>query len=329
MSTGEMDIKASRLNPVLEREIRERMRSGRSVVILMFTLGLLSGVLYLSYYGGNVMLRQQGFFAGGFTTASIGRMMFEWLVLVELVLIMFTAPGISAGAIVGEKERRTLHLLQLTLLRPRSIATGKLSASVLFLLLLVVGSAPLFTLPMVIGGVHPWQVLKALIVLCAFTVCLSSLGLYLSAIARRIQFSVVGAYLLTFVFVVGSWVLFGVETFGRETGVIPLGGLPMSAYANPMLAVSDAVSEPGLDTFAPSPLTGMGSMLEAMRNRSLSGIGVDEPADNIIALEDEGFRVPLWLVFTVLCAVLSALLVSLTSLRLKLPRPALVIGRGR
>lgn len=324
MSAREMELKTSRLNPVLEREVRERMRSGRSVVILMFTLGLLSCVLYLAYHGGNVMLRNRGLFDGGFTTASIGRMMFEWLVLVELVLIMFTAPGISAGAIVGEKERRTLHLLQLTLLPPRSIATGKLSASVLFLLLMVVASSPLFTLPMVIGGVHLWQVVKALIVLCAFTVCLASLGLYLSSVAKRIQFSVVGAYLLTFVFVTGSWILFGVETFGRETGVIPLGGLPMSAYVNPMLAVSDAVTEPGMETFAPSPLTGMSSMLVSVRNRTLG-----DPADDLRALGDEGFRVPLWLVFTLLCLSFSALFLMLTSLRLKLPAPALVIGRGR
>lgn len=325
MSVAETAPRRLRLNAVLDREVRERMRSGRSVVIILITLALLAGVLYLAYYAGSISLRNAGLFQGGFTTTSLGRLMFEWLVLVEMVLLTFIAPGISAGAIVGERERRTLNLLQLTLLTPRSIALGKLGASVSYLLLLIMASAPLFTVPMVLGGVGLWLVVKALIVLCTFTIFLSCLGLYLSSVARRIQFSIVAAYLLTFLFVVGSWVAFGLETFGRETGFIPLQGLPFATYANPMLAVADAVTEPGFNSFGPSPLTSMGSMLGSMRDRTLFDGG--DGRDDLAGQAEEGFIVPVWFVFTVLTLAFSSLLIVLTALRLKLPAPILVIGR--
>src|SRR5205085_1967042 len=69
--------------------------------------------------------------------SSAGRSIYHWLLFVMLALICFIVPGLTAGAIAGERERQTLIPLQITLLSPRSIVFGKLLASLAFVVLLL------------------------------------------------------------------------------------------------------------------------------------------------------------------------------------------------
>ena len=85
--------------------------------------------------------------------AAVGRSIFEWLVFFMLLLVLFLVPGLTSGAIAGERERQTLVPLQVTLLRPWQIVVGKLGASFAFLALLVVATAPLLVVAYLIGGV--------------------------------------------------------------------------------------------------------------------------------------------------------------------------------
>ena len=48
------------INPVLGREIKERMRSRRAMLMLIAFLGVLAVILYLTYRGGLMMLTDSG-----------------------------------------------------------------------------------------------------------------------------------------------------------------------------------------------------------------------------------------------------------------------------
>jgi ABC-type transport system involved in multi-copper enzyme maturation permease subunit len=253
-------------NPVLGREVVERMRSVRTVVILVVYLAVLAGLLYVTYRIGLLILRDSGFQGGGLGAPSIGRMMFETLLMALTFLIAFIVPGTAAGAIAGENERRTLPLLQVTLLSPRAIVFGKLGASLAFALLLVIATAPLFAIPLVLGGVSVWQVIKGLLVLISLSVFLASLALLMSSLARRVQFATVNAYALTFFVLFGTLMLWGVEALFRSE-VFGNPGRPVSVYFNPIVAVADAVGDTAGFDFAPSPLTGIkGGLTSQIRN---------------------------------------------------------------
>ena len=71
-----------------------------------------------------------------------GRLVFESVVLIMTVLVLFFVPALCAGAIAGERERQTLATLQVTLLRPRSILLGKVVAALAYLVLLIVAALP-------------------------------------------------------------------------------------------------------------------------------------------------------------------------------------------
>ena len=72
-------------------------------------------------------------------------------------------PGISAGSVAGERDRQTLVPLQVTMLGPIQIFFGKVFASSSFLLLLLVGSAPILAVPFLVGGISLTQIVLSLL----------------------------------------------------------------------------------------------------------------------------------------------------------------------
>lgn len=271
------------LNAVLAREVKERMRSPRATVMIVIFTGILSGILYLSFRAGVAFLEGQGFGGGGASSsAALGRMMFEWLLLFLLIFVVFMTPGIAAGGIVGERERRTLQLLQVTMLSPRSIVLGKIAAALAYLGLLVGATAPLFTVPLVLGGVTPWQVVKGLIVIAAVMLFLASLATYVSTVARRLQFATVMAYGSALVLMLGTLILFVIEGLGTSQFSGGLPSRPLSPYLNPVAAISSAVTERPTQVNLPVPLTSLGGAILEMERRPLwgaeDGVGVAEEA---------------------------------------------------
>lgn len=231
------------LNPVLDRELRQRSRSLRSLIILTLFLALLTGVMYLAYKGNEA--------SNAFTndpisalTRDTGRSMFEWVLAAELLLLLFLVPGISAGAIAGERDRQTLIPLQVTMLGPIQIFFGKVLASSSFLLLLLVGSAPILTVPFLIGGISLTQVLLSLLSLLIIGFLMAVIGVGCSAIFRRTQTATLAAYAavlaLTFGSVMAIAVVAIIDSSQGDDRVEPR---LEPLYANPFLAVADAAGD--------------------------------------------------------------------------------------
>ena len=307
-------------NPVLERELKERMRSRRASIILVIYLALLAAILYVSYRGGLVFMRESLAFGSEiFSAATLGRLMYDWLLFFVVLFIAFVAPGISAGAIVSERERQTLHLLQVTMLRGPSIVLGKLGASLSFVALLVVATAPLFVVPLLLGGVTPWQVVRSFVVMGALMLALASMGLYMSSVARRVQFATVAAYALAFFLVVGTLILFGVEQIWRSTQE-PNQSLPQGSktiYLSPLAALSDAAVGTVGTADVPSPIYG-GAILVNEATRPQSMRMRNGPVLRVAA-DERGPLIRLWMINTVLLLGLSALCLYGSARRLRVP----------
>ena len=119
------DLRAFRVNPVMLKELRGRMRGIRAFIVLTIYLGLMSGFTALLY----LILIAQNQASGSASAGQIGRVLFVGLVGIELMLIIFIAPAFTAGAITGERERQTYDLLQTTLLASPSFVIGKLESA--------------------------------------------------------------------------------------------------------------------------------------------------------------------------------------------------------
>ena len=236
MSVGGVLAALPPLNPVLARELKQRMRGRHVWLVLTLYLALLAVILRWVY----VAASSDQFGSGSpLASASAGRAIFQWLLFFMLLLVCFIVPGITAGAISGERERQTLVALQLTLLRPRSIVFGKLLASLAFVVLLIVASLPLLTVPFLVGGVSASEMIKGLVMVLATAVTLACLTLTCSAILRRTQAATVVAYGLTLGLVLGTLLFYGAQQVpNRGGGARPD---PWILAINPFAATADVV----------------------------------------------------------------------------------------
>ncbi len=151
------------LGPVFNREAtvvpkRAKTYLMRGVYVLSLLLLLCTGYLVLD---GSRSL------ATSSDAARFGGWMFKLLAPLQLLVLSSLAAVGAASSVAQEKDRRTLLLLLLTRLTGFEVVVGKLTASLLAPMSMLVCGLPLFlTLPL-LGGVSPAQVIGVFVVTAA------------------------------------------------------------------------------------------------------------------------------------------------------------------
>ncbi|MDH3307335.1 MAG: hypothetical protein OEO77_07455 [Acidimicrobiia bacterium] len=240
------------MNPLASRELRTRFRGGRASWFVSVWLLVAAGIGYLTYLLARETASSSfGFqFGGGGQLAAsmMGQMMFETLAFILLTGVLFVVPAIASLTIVGERERLTLQLLQVSQLGPVRIVFGKLASSLAYMLLLIVAVGPVLAVPLFIGGVRLRDVFAILgmIVAVAFTV--GSIAIWSSARAKSTRGAVGAAYLWVFVLVGMTGLTSIGELYllrGDTTEFFPANGREVySLLPNPYLAMVSAAEEP-------------------------------------------------------------------------------------
>ena len=162
------DLRAFRLNPVMVKELRGRMRGVRGFAIISIFLTLMSFFTILLY-----LLRVP---AGGVVvTGDLGRELFIGVLFIELMLIIFIVPALTAGAITSERERKTYDLLQTTLITKATFVVGKMQSALGFIVLLLLSAIPLQSIAFLFGGVSESELILALLVLLVSAIALGRL----------------------------------------------------------------------------------------------------------------------------------------------------------
>jgi ABC-2 type transport system permease protein len=256
------------LNPVLARELRIRLRGRQAWILLTIYLVLLAITVFLVYQGESGSAGDaNGPFGIPSPTrfASVGRSVFEWLVMLMLLLVLFLVPGFTSGALAGERERQTL-------LRPWQIVVGKLAASFAFLALLVVATAPFLAVAYLIGGVTIGAVLRGVGVVLVAGLALSGLTVCCSAVFKRVQVATVVSYAVTLFLALGTvlvWAAAGVVDSSRgDDDADP----PVELLAlNPLFLTADVLREGDLGS-----RNGASSPFEPLEDVLTDGPDLDE-----------------------------------------------------
>jgi len=258
------------VNPVLRRELVERMRGRGAFLLLTLYLAVLSVILYIAYQAGKSTGNDRfDEFGGGFgidptQIASVGRGIFEWLLFFMLVLVLFMVPGQVSGAIAGERERQTLVPLQITLLRPRSILLGKIGASLAFLMLLMVATLPLLAVSYLIGGVTIGDVLSGIALVVFVGLVLGCICAAISTFVRRVQLATVLCYGVVLFLLLGTLLVQAAANVIDESRGTDEGNAPgWLLLANPIATLAGVVGD-GPDAFSvmDSPFDWMEELIE-------------------------------------------------------------------
>ncbi len=208
-------------NPVAARELQERFRTLRSPILISVWILAAGALTFLAYIvareAAETRLAGSGAGLGSvFAASSMGSFILHAVLLGLLTAVVLIVPGQAAVAIVGERERQTLPLLQSSQLSGFSIVMGKLISSLAFILLLLVVVLPLLVIPVLLGGVSVWEALWGLLMVGLTAVTVGALSIWISARARSMQGAVLGSYVLAALLVFGSLALVVAEVFLAE-----------------------------------------------------------------------------------------------------------------
>jgi ABC-2 type transport system permease protein len=168
------------MNPMIRKELRQRMRERRGWLLPSLYLLVLGAVVTFAYFiattdGGRSNI--QG--------STVGVTLFLTLAYAQLALLLLLVPIFSAGSITIEKEQRTLAGLLTSLLTSAQIWWGKFVSSLLFVLLLLVTSLPVLSLAFAFGGIGPWEIFSTTVTTVLILASMSAIGLYCSSAFQR------------------------------------------------------------------------------------------------------------------------------------------------
>lgn len=196
------------MNPMIRKELRQRMRERRSWILPSLYLLALGGVVALTYFfstqegSGPPAADQQG--------AQVGVAIFFTVTYAQMGLLLLLAPVFSAGSLTIEKEQRTLAALLTSLLSPFEIWYGKFVSAMLFLILLLIAALPVLSLVFALGGVGPMELFRAAAMTLLILASISAIGLYFSSSFRRSVHSTAVSYAAVIAMTVITFVLYAI-----------------------------------------------------------------------------------------------------------------------
>jgi ABC-type transport system involved in multi-copper enzyme maturation permease subunit len=193
-------------NPVVQKELRGRMRGRRAFVVLtvyLFLLSCITSVVYFAYASA----AQQPY---GPDSYLIGKVVFGGVLGLQVLLVIFITPAFTAGAISGERERQTYDLLRTTLLPARALVSGKLISALAYVVLLIVAAIPLESIAFLLGGVAIEEVILSQLILLATALALGAVSVYISTRARSTLMATVLSYGFAFLTTGGLPLLFAI-----------------------------------------------------------------------------------------------------------------------
>ena len=199
-------------NPVLVKEIKLRFRPPKSFVGILFYL-----IAMCIFVFGFILLTTQ-FTGTGYFRPEESFFMFTMLTYIQLGLILFITPGLTAGAISSEREKQTLNILLTTAQTSFQIILGKLTSSIAFLLLLLVAGLPIYSMVFLFGGVSPGQLGVIFLFFFLTMLAVGGIGIMYSTIIRKTIVAMIATY-GTMIFLAGVTgfiylVITGINTMG-------------------------------------------------------------------------------------------------------------------
>jgi len=296
------DLRAFRLNPVMVKELRGRMRGVRGFAIITVFLTLMSFFTILLY-----LLRVP---AGGVVvTGDLGRELFIGVLFIELMLIIFIVPALTAGAITTERERKTYDLLQTTLITKATFVVGKMQSALGYIMLLLLSAIPMQSIAFLFGGVSEAELMLALLVLLVSAIALGAFGMFFSSITERTLAATIRSYTVAIGITVG----------------LPLAALILfqNAYGNVVNNIAANVSDnPSIEAayiYLDMIATSLNPIMATLRSQQML-IDHQQFVTMRVTLSSDGSSIPIlspWVLLTLVYLSVTALLVLVSIRRME------------
>ena len=158
---------------------------------------------------------------------------FEYISILQLVMICLLAPVFTAGAISQEKDAETFNVLLTTPLTNAQIVLGSMLSRLFFVIALLVAGLPVFGITMLYGGVTAEQIFLSFGVAACTALVMGSLAILISVVRVGTRSTVFSFYLAVALYMIGGLVL-GSLTWTHVAASIPPGGTSGMTWLAPM-----------------------------------------------------------------------------------------------
>ena len=239
------------LGPVFNREATVVPKRPKTYLARGLYLVALFGLLCTGY----LVLDGSRSLATVSDSARFGGWMFLLLAPLQLLVLSSLAAVGSAASVAQEKDRRTLLLLLMTRLSGFEVVVGKLTATLLGPLAMLLAALPLFLVLPLLGGVSPGQVFSVFLVTAATVIFAGSVGTVVG-LWREKTFQAIALTVLILLMMVGvGEILIAVVDLPEAVSLAISPVRALSAAASPLGGLSGETSS-GIAMFTALALLG-------------------------------------------------------------------------
>lgn len=238
-----------KVNPVLRNESKIAVRSIKFTLMIFAYIVALSIAVMIYYNSVNESIFSNGLYLGSST------IFYVVMAIGQAVLLFFIVPALSSTAICSEREKQTLDILLSSKLTPIQIIIGKVSASSLRVIILIVSTMPLYAIGALIGGVKLSNILGLILFFIVNTIFVSSIGVFVSTYVKTSKVSTALSYALVLFIYVGivliAWAIFMMAIYKSNMSANALTTTPNASpivYLSPIVGFASLLSnQVGLD----------------------------------------------------------------------------------
>ncbi|MBE6052301.1 MAG: ABC transporter [Clostridium sartagoforme] len=221
-----------KINPVLRNESKLSVRTPRFSLMIFIYISVLAAGTLIFYNTYSREVYATGINPQGAVTLYIT------MAVIQAILLMFIVPSLTATSICSEREKQTLDILLSTRLSPLQIILGKLSASSLKVIMLVICTIPLYAICGLIGGVKISNILLLTGSFIINTIFVGAIGVFISSYSKTSKAATALTYALVLFIFVGTIVIAYIMLMlnmyrGGYSGNTP--EIPFIAYLSPAL----------------------------------------------------------------------------------------------
>lgn len=279
------------LNPVLRREMRTSLRTWKiymSIALHIFIISAAAGIfLWVNinnsyYYGFNPQIL-------------VG--LYIVMVSFQFMLVLITTPALTAGSISSEREKQTLDLLLITKMSPISIILGKLMSCLGIVILMIIGTLPVFAVIFYFGGISFFSLIGITLFLLSISCVIGSISILMSSIFKKTTAAMVIVYILIGFLCFGTFVimmLYGMISYSITQKPPSMLMLEIVGGANPAIAFGSIIFKQ----------MSTGNILNYMFGYAAQNMGLGEYVDFYII----NFIYNVFI--TIICILLSAKLIK-------------------
>ena len=237
-----------RVNPVLRNESKISVRSIKFTLMIFAYIAVLSVAVMIYYSSVN-----EAIFSNGLYLES-SKLFYVVMAIGQAILLLFIVPALSSTAICSEREKQTLDILLSSKLTPLQIIIGKVSASSLRVIILIISTMPLYAIGALIGVVKISNILSLIVFFIVNTIFVSSIGVFISTCAKTSKVSTTLSYAVVLAIYMGiiviTWAILIITIYNKDMSGTALTTMPKASpivYLSPVVGfVSLLLNQVGL-----------------------------------------------------------------------------------